>query len=315
MSAPSGGRYLDYGSKITAPSPVICEDVTQYVFEVDVGAPGGVILANLCSLFATASAGYSTQPVVNCSPLKSAIFLQFNTIEWVGGAYNVGVEETEMLIHVPVKFSVAHQAIKDQEALFTPYIWVNNSVAMAGGREVYGFPKAFGNIKIAADRKGNPTLLMLKTLSELNNRKMMLTDLVTVTRQSPTARGINDLTEVIREFEQQRNIGDPFVRLVGNWLVNGTVKQLFLKQFRESDGTLSSCCQQILSADYSTDLLPTSTPVDGKYALAIVRSNTAPLHTEVGLPGKLIGTRQVKINKLFLGTGTVHWQMEVPHIP
>ena len=46
---------------------------------------------------------------------------------------------------------------------FVPYIWVDNPYAMVMGREVYGFPKAFGTVTMPSSLD-NPDLFTLDTL-------------------------------------------------------------------------------------------------------------------------------------------------------
>jgi hypothetical protein len=51
---------------------------------------------------------------------------------------NAAVAEKQVLIQVPVSFEVGGVSGYGH---FTPQIWVNNPLSMAGGREVFGYPK------------------------------------------------------------------------------------------------------------------------------------------------------------------------------
>src|SRR5579862_621341 len=235
----SSGIFVNYGSRLTEAPPVYCQKVAQYVFLIPVDAIGWIALHDLCrrAFYDVTFDASTNNAFVTCAPAayedtsgqeQHRLILQFNIIGWVGGDLKVGTAETEVLIHVPVTYSIdGHDA---GGAFFTPYMWVNNSPALVSGREVYGYAKAFAKTTIDLD----PTDHHLKsanvnTLSVLKSDTMEPADILNVT-ETPNVHSVNELTQVLKQFSSGRFDMPPFVKLVGTWLTTGNVTQLFLKQ-------------------------------------------------------------------------------------
>ena len=301
MSTSKANHYVAYGSQITEAAPVSCRCLTEYAFLVEVGKVGRVALEGLCHrVFHHLSARASGPSVVACIPLDTKVLLQVNTIEWVGGNLKIGTAETELLIHVPVDYYL--EGTLQGQAFFTPFIWVNNTFALVGGREVYGYAKAFANTSIGLDRNDQLESAELRTLSVLlGENRLEQSDLLTIEKKSDVLTRGNELWELInryelqhanltpaqREYEERFVHADPMplhphfspglVELVGAWLKDGITTQIFLKQFRCGDGSNDACFQEISIAKYSATEAPTLDPMNHKYALTIQKSESAPL--------------------------------------
>ena len=153
-------NYAEYGVVMTSPPPVILTNTVLYAFVIDVGIINPMRVLCQKVFDHVSDPGDGNKPAVQCEPAGHNIYLQFSHTESINNAvFPTGVGETEVLIHIPVDYTVGK---KKGSAWFTPYIWTNNSLSMGGGREVFGFPKALGKVEI--DKEPVPDSLQLISL-------------------------------------------------------------------------------------------------------------------------------------------------------
>lgn len=169
-----------------------------------------------------------------------------------------------------------HTFIPERIATYTPYIWVDNGVALIGGRTVFGFAKQLGSMKLA--RTGEAGQFSLDTMVvEKFDPDAMATDkrLMTVKRRDHGLLG--DFRDAWRTGE---NLLDSFgskldlvlgggpempvptwafaKELIAN--LGSGMRMVFLKQFPDAvDGT-RACYQSIVEAD-----VPIVSQVQGGY--------------------------------------------------
>lgn len=146
--------YVEYGGLTTAPGPMRCEDVTLYVFWAR--ASHGR-LAELCRrVFAEPTSG-----AVDCEPLLSGwVAITFGTIGRIAvltPPHDVKghVHERHAAIWVPVH--CRGPAPTPSVAAFIPYMWLDNPISVASGREVYGYAKNWGWPEFAGSQPAEPS--------------------------------------------------------------------------------------------------------------------------------------------------------------
>ncbi len=87
---------------------------------------------------------------VDYRPASKYVMLYFASLDFTRSA-----EPPDSMIgwfneHEVGVFSLAYDAIQDKLVVYVPYIFVEASQTMSGGREVYGFPKQLGEIHMPA---------------------------------------------------------------------------------------------------------------------------------------------------------------------
>lgn len=272
---------------MTSPPRIDCLKSVLHVFQVKANKRA---LQRLCNeVFNTPS-----QSSVVCVPIDKYVFLQFGHIDWVGTAgSSAGVKEDQVLIHVPVAFTSA-RAIG--LAYFTPFIWVDNPLSMAGGREVFGYPKSIGPISIPNVPKLTPPSLTLKGWKgDLEDHEWLRDqDQILVQPREPLDPSTGDLINI---FIDKLDLNSGSRVLFRDWLA-GRATEIFLKQFRATDSNINNnnaCFQQILTARYTT-LDTDISQLKFRFDLKIADSDSAKMVTTLGLAGK--GAKPQK-NQLF----------------
>src|SRR6202011_5620962 len=138
--------YVEYGGLATCPSPVTCTDATLYGFFLQ-GDPARLL--KLCeSVFSRPSGGQ-----VDVRPLTREVMLTGGVVEkiepqpepWAPMGY---ASERPAGVWIPV--AVVRSGAALQIGWFVPYMWVDNPLSLAGGREIYGYSKNWGAIGLPA---------------------------------------------------------------------------------------------------------------------------------------------------------------------
>jgi uncharacterized protein with NAD-binding domain and iron-sulfur cluster len=137
--------YVEYGALATAPGPLLCERARLYCFFIDVDRAR---VQQLCDRVLKAPTGGELRYRV---PRRAPIVLTFGTIAGLHSVHPDHVDrgtadEPEAAIWVPViaQRLVDGGYVDEHLAIFMPYIWVDDPIAFASGREVYGFAKTQG---------------------------------------------------------------------------------------------------------------------------------------------------------------------------
>ena len=137
--------YVEYGALATAPGPLLCERARLYCFFVRTD-PARV--QQLCDrVLSQPTGGALRYRVARLAP----VILTFGTIAGLRSLHpdhsNRGsASEPEAAIWVPTiaqRFQDGRY-VDEHLAIFMPYIWVDDPIAFASGREVYGFAKTQG---------------------------------------------------------------------------------------------------------------------------------------------------------------------------
>jgi hypothetical protein len=168
--------------------------------------------------------------------------------------------------------------VAERVVTYTPYIWVDNGVALIGGRTVFGFAKQLGSMRLP-DQPGENAEYSLDTLvvpKYGENSRAQEKRVLTVRRRDQSILG--DLTDTWRSgrnlfdsfgdaLEAARHGGArlpvpgwSFVRQMIDDVSHAGMRMVFLKQFPDAvDGT-RACYQAIVESD-----LPIVSPVKGGF--------------------------------------------------
>ena len=299
--------YVEYGSLATAPGPLRCTGARLWGFWVE-GERGRI--EALCSkVFSTPSGG-----AVVVRPLLDHVVLTFGEIERIVAGHDYGgrgnVTERQVGIWVPVLLLRRRGRVLLPSILgaFIPYMWLDNPLSVASGREVYGYPKSWGWATFPGERPrglcgGEPSeSFTLDVYGLRTHRPDTKADRERLLEVKPAGAGATARFEPIAydslgamlmahaaelgaELDPAELAAAPSERealLASLRLPSPTVNQVFLKQFRAAgDGRLASQ-QQIVRARAK----PTRTGEARSIApheLEISELDSHPLGRELGL--------------------------------
>jgi uncharacterized protein with NAD-binding domain and iron-sulfur cluster len=147
--------YVEYGSLATAPGPLLCERARLYCFVLRTDRHR---VQQLCDLVFKQPTGGARRYVV---PRLAPVILTFGTIAGLRSlhpshANRASASEPEAAIWVPTiaQHYDGRRYVDEHLAIFMPYLWVDDPIAFASGREVYGFAKAQGWMPRLDDPRG-----------------------------------------------------------------------------------------------------------------------------------------------------------------
>ncbi len=194
MTAPMGPSgmppYVEHGGDLSTRHPAYALSIRMYAFTLKVSRPQ--IDAYCQRMFNEPSGG--REHWCSISDVALVTFVDSPTMgsgdpaeRWLGV-----VAEQESAIWMPVA-----DVRRGRMAWAIPYIFVDNDLALVGGRETYGFPKQIGTFVLP--RTGFvPTELQVSALSQRTyGREHMerINEVIGVTN-----RGIGDKTELARQW-------------------------------------------------------------------------------------------------------------------
>jgi hypothetical protein len=304
--------FVNFGPQVTLPPPVACRGVIIYTFLVPTAA---AILDKLCDGIFNPPG--STSPIV-VKGYGRYFALRFAHISWVGNPeYPAGVEEREVLVQIPVQWYFKKDTKRGGTGYFTPYIFVRNALAMAGGREVFGYPKGFGDISLPLTQSPGyqtPFRMALNTWvgdKDYNgvwpsNWEQIAVDI------GPSVVFANGLENYwANEYCSTEQQG-----LLRSYL-HGKQPEIFLKQFRDIRSPVgkneTACFKQILTAKYSI-VDPTGITqhdeVKHEFYLTMADYDSAPMYTDLARNYNA----QPNKNKYFNQKITGCWTTRTPEV-
>ncbi|HZX53143.1 MAG TPA: acetoacetate decarboxylase family protein, partial [Ilumatobacteraceae bacterium] len=285
--------YVDFGGLDTFPGPYDCRKTTLYSF---------VVMADIEALQRLVDV-VLTRPTMGAAefrPLAPMVMLSIGDIANVvplTPPYNTygSVNEAQVAVWVPVVRVKGSGTEKKAVAfwMFTSYIWVDNPMSMATGREMYGWPKSMGKIHLP-DKQGDQSLsLQTYGLDFAPRNQPAYMDLL---RLQPTASPIGNARSgntvgafaraVVDAVKTEHNLditaGTGVVIDLGDDAVDMALPEIYLKQIRSiecgTDAALQQLCDSHATIEsVSFHQLPSS------YALTIQQVQSHPLATDLGI--------------------------------
>ncbi len=312
--------YVEYGGLATCPSPVDCDDSTLYSFFLEADHER---LTALCDrVFSQPSGGE-----VDLRPLGRHVMLSFGNVEkikprlepWCHMGF---VTERQVAFWIPVVAVRSHEGVPVAVSLgwFVPYMWVDNPISLAGGREIYGFNKNWGWIDMPADGDVDGLTLDAYGGNFGAGERAGRHRLIEVTRAStgPAARGDvewEDLGGLAREVRRVLDGGRSELvlselelpdSLFDDIVSRGGPPQIFLKQFRSvSDGERAS--QQEITDGGVTVKRIRVRPILGDFQFKLHHLDSHPIASELGLQDQPTGLAFEIDMDFVLDDGRVLW--------
>ena len=286
-------RFVQFGAMTTLPGPDRCESAELYGFFFRAEHDR---LSELCTkVFREPTGG-----VVDYRPLGHHVLLTFGRIKRIAPQTPPfdrwgNLAEDQVVIWIPV--GAAHDSSviphAPKFAVFIPYIWLDDPLSMATGRETGGWPKSWGWTVFSPP--GEPLHLGLDVYGWQfgPDAHPQRTPLLNVT-EGTGANGYDRL-----RFE---TVGDLFGELWSTarrdkkipapepgWGLDllkeafrAELPQLFLKQIRSADDPETAALQQLITSEAKVHRL-SGRPLFKEHHLEVGQLDSSPVRTELGL--------------------------------
>ena len=320
MSRPA---YVDYGALMTPPGPFRSRDTTLYGF---VAQADGDKLDALCRRVFTEP----TDGDVDILALGDRVMLTWGDIKQVvseTAPYDErgGVAEPQVALWIPVAFVKRRRrgrAVAERFAMFVPYLWVDNAMSLATGRELFGYPKSAGEFTFpepgVSPRRWSlqaygldyrpEEIACFRPLMEIVEGDALEGD-----GDDPWHEGLidvaRDLAHRLFDFgDDERVVGS--LELAGDLasdLFRRSFRHVFLKQMRAiEDGSDRAALQQVTECFYDIVSLR-ARPRLREYTLTVHPLDSHPVITELGLDTQSLNLGyEVKMD-FDVGHGKVLW--------
>jgi hypothetical protein len=323
LGAPDGDReprpvgpaltYVDYGALMTPPAPFRSLDTTLYGFWARVDEAK---VSALCKkVFDQPSHG-----AVRCRPLGAHAMITWGFIGSVVSQtpdYDKRGAVTEPQVAVWVPVGLREPGSRDERfAMFIPYIWLDNPMSLATGRELFGYPKSWGwperptpdgpqvwKLDVFGLNYGGDAHAARHPLLEVRQRGAL---------EDAVESDLSSLWEVARDaagrlFESDRvlldlELGPSFV----DDLLHERMPGVFLKQFRDVRDGLGASLQQVVQADYEIVRLRAK-PLLLEHELTVHKLDSHPVGEELGLADQTLGLAYEVVMDFNVGAGRVLW--------
>ncbi len=304
----SGAAYVEYGGLTNAPGPLLCEGTTLYGFWARCDRDR---LEALCrKVFDEPSGG-----VVRVTPLFDHAVITFGLIDGIRPQTppfdDMGVvAERHAAIWIPVRCRGPEGT--PAIGVFLPYLWLDDPISVASGREVYGYAKNWGWPRFAGDGvtrargSGPPRRFELDAhaigeygRSEHPSRQRLFeitrSNLLGTLLDWATPDDLDDLVGMARSSlttlslarEELEDLGES--RKALRSMLNSEVPQIFLRQFRDPSGGGAASQLQIVTAPARIVPGSFSARALGAHRLQLSPLASHPLGAELGLESGALG--------------------------
>ena len=311
-------RFVEHSGSGTFPGPITLNQTRMWAFLVE--ADLAKMTAWCQAMFDTPS--HSAVQVLPLSPYMMMTVVDIGVGRFTDAPQMGWSSERELTFWLPAVRVEDRQGTKvaTHFNMTMPYLVLNNPVAIAAGREIFGYFKQAGQITCPGD-PGNPAnlavdLFATKTFGQDSEEQYQrLLDL------TPTGRAPRGLSKDAQSFEggakalwsqltQGAQTWYPGLQLGEELLVDvleRRIPQLFLKQFRDVADGSKACYQAITEAPgYVTrfDSLPHLTEFD----MVLHHLDSSPVATDFGIkPQQTLLGAEFTYDMTIL-PGSVLWQ-------
>ena len=312
-SLPRLPAFVEHGGEIACRHPADAIDSRLYGFVLEADRER---LDEYCErLFNVPSGGTEKWRAVG-----SEVLLNFVDIPTMGSTdvldRRLGVcHEREAAIWFPIV-----DRKRGRFAWAVPYMFVDSALALAGGREVYGFPKQMATLEVPADHAA-PQRLTIDTVtlrthapdSVATNERVITVERVgdAVALGTPCDDPAQALRAVMRAvgISSVPDLGghsfvDNVLGTLGRWvpsvahhlpdsppevlffaqLVEENIPMLLLKQFRDAHEQGAACYQAVLRVDMAVEQFRTGGLLPADYTVHIAELDGEPIARELGVP-------------------------------
>ena len=226
------------------------------------------------------------------------------------------MHETEVSFWIPVTSGAG------RAAWFLPYLFVDNPYAIASGREVYGFPKTWGQFGKPASIQDPEFTVDVWGFTEFDSQAEGTVQRLLETHKSDTAQDTPPETwtswdaarsaiirQVFKDWEPQAGDGGGT-----QWFeMLEKMPLLFLKQFRDAVDSRRACYQAIVEAPVQLTTFHSGGLIDAAYILTCQSLASHPLPEILGLDVDSSGAMQTLATfwlhvDFTLGSGVEVWR-------
>lgn len=316
-------EYLQYGALMVPPAAFRSLNTTLYGFMAE--ADGEKLDALCQKVFTQTSRGE-----IDILAIGDKVMLTWGKIEAVSSLtppYDAmgAVAEPQVCVWVPVAFvdrKDDDRIVATRFAMFVPYLWVDNAMSLATGRELFGYPKSWAEIGFpqegASPRRWSLRAFGLDYAGGALAQPHDLLELV----EGDALEGDGEDPWYDGPLEVARDVADrlfdrddeerivPGLRLAADLagdLIDRSFRHLFLKQVRDiADGT-EAALQQITEAHYKVRGMR-ARPRLREYSLTVHPLDSQPLITELGLRSQTLNLAyEIEEMDFDVGDGRVLW--------
>jgi hypothetical protein len=307
-------EYIEHGSLMTPPAPFHSYNTKLWGFWAEADRDR---IAELCDkVFKRPTRG-----AVMCRPLSHYVMITWGNIGKVVSAtppYDKrgGVAEPQVAIWVPVALRDPTSS-HERFVMSIPYIWLDNAMSLAAGRELFGYPKAWGWPKFPAEGE-DPQRWKLDAFG-LDYKPDALAarhHLLEVVQSDSAVAGVeadyDSLAGLARDaagklFEGSDILADlQIAESAISDLFADRLPNVFLKQFRSVEDGLSAALQQVVEADYEITRL-SAKPVLLEHELTVHHLDSHPVIAELGLESQTLSIAYQVEMDFNVGDGRVLW--------
>ena len=290
----SAARFVEFGAVTTIPAPYRCESAELYgfFFRADHAR-----LLDLCKkVFREPTGG-----VVDYRPFGQHVLLTFGRIEqiWPETPPYDGwgkLPEEQVVVWVPVVGVHDSGPVlrAGRFAMFVPYIWVDNSLSMATGREAGGWPKSWGWPRFVSG-ENEPLDLRLDVYGwqfgpdKRPGRKPLLRVTAGAGPDGEEPSAFDSLGELLEGLWETAWDDDGFLipdlALAPDLLKDAfraELPELFLKQIRSADDPDTAALQQVVLSAAKV-LRLSGRPLLGEHHLKVSHLDSCRVGEELGL--------------------------------
>jgi len=298
--------FVEHGGELVGRHPATAVDARLYGFVL---AADNDLLDRYCDRMFNGPAGGST----HWEAVGDEVLLNFVDIPTLGSGdledMQLGTfSEREVAIWFPVT-----DKVQDRFAWAVPYMFVDSDQAMAGGREVYGFPKQLGTINFDVDDAA-PALLTVDTVTLRSYAPDASAETCRVAKvelpgvPSPLGPAWTEPAQALRDVIRAAGLSKrptsgpvpgaaaagraaapprfPDVRSELQFfehLVAEDLPMLLLKQFRDAHQQGAACYQAIVLADMEVSLFRGGGLLPNGYHVTVGQLDGEPIIRELGV--------------------------------
>ncbi|MEM7096384.1 MAG: acetoacetate decarboxylase family protein [Actinomycetota bacterium] len=285
--------YVEFGGLDTFPGPYQCKDTELWSFMVK--ADENRLQQLIDRVFNEPAAGD-----MRFAPLGPYVMMSLGDIHHVipeTPPFNTmgSVDETQVAFWVPTVQVTEHdgELRASRFFMFTSYIWVNNAMSMATGREVYGWPKSMAEITLPDDSSKDFAMKCYGLDFGPNNMPAFMPLLeMTPSGSGSEAAGIrgSTLLDMVKalyttyetatgnHIEMTWDIGADLL----NDVVTTAVPELYLKQIRDIESGLGAAYQAICASRAVTEKLEFEGMTEA-YNLTLHHIDSHPVGHDLGI--------------------------------
>jgi hypothetical protein len=274
--------FVEHGGELACRHPADAINSRMYAFAVDADSD---LLDRYCEVMYNRPSGGAA---------GSEVLLNFVDIPTMGSTdfldRRLGVcAEREAAIWFPVI-----DVKRGQFAWAVPYMFVDSALALAGGREVYGFPKQLGTIEIPRSSTTPPSLSVRSVTLKTHAPDSVATDYPVITVDRPDDGGAlpplwGDPAGALDVIESAivdavGGTGHPVLEaLFFGQMVEENIPMLLLKQFRDAHQQGAACYQAVLTVDMAVTTFRSGGLLPDDYTITFADLAGEPMSRELGV--------------------------------